>query len=143
MNNLVAGIDPSTKEVVYRDAITANPDDAMFLRIRNLTLSLYRRFDMFCGVCTVIMEKPASKLNFKTLYALSVLNGAILTVFLIKRPEITIRFVAASTAKKRITGSGRATKEDVIKAVKERFGIVEPNNNIADAIAIGLCGVIE
>jgi hypothetical protein len=45
--------------------------------------------------------------------------------------------VHSATIKKYITGSGRATKEDVIKAVKKR-GFKPKDDNAADAIALWL-----
>jgi len=152
MNNLIAGLDPSSKQLgiaildkdtgalVYRDVIIANPKNLIMDRLREIIIELYHRRSIFLGVGLVVIERPASKLNFKTLHALSMLDGAILTILWLFNPMVSIEFVAASTAKKRATGSGRATKEEVIGAINKRLGIVETNNNITDAVAVALTG---
>jgi len=48
---------------------------------------------------------------------------------------LTVVDVVASTAKKALTGSGRATKFGVQEAVRARFGL-EPQEDEADAIAV-------
>ena len=154
MNKLIAGIDPSTKEigiaildvgqeieVKNRIRLTAPFKVDMFTRIRQLIRAFYNGLDLFEGVELVIIEKPASKLNFSTLYALSVLGGGLYAVLVTQLPDVEIRFVAPTTAKKCLAGSGRASKEEIMAAVTERFGIVEKNDNIADAISVASTGI--
>lgn len=44
--------------------------------------------------------------------------------------------VSPNTAKKRFTGSGKATKEDIHQAVITRFGVDSKSTHLNDAIAI-------
>lgn len=51
--------------------------------------------------------------------------------------------VAATNAKKLLTGSGHATKAQVQRAIAHTLGLLRPPepNDVADAIAIALCGL--
>lgn len=53
---------------------------------------------------------------------------------------VPCREVAPSTAKKRLTGSGRAKKPEMIHAAR-RLGIDIETEDEADAVAVWLCGV--
>ena len=48
------------------------------------------------------------------------------------------REFTASAVKKHIAGSGKATKADVIAAIRERFGIGALSNHEADAAAVAI-----
>jgi len=139
----VVVINPKTLEIVSIRSYCPIGVKDILERVRYIALKLYNDDELFKGVGIVMIEKPASKLNFKTLYALSALSGAILMVLWLKRTKAKINFVAVSTAKKRISGNGRASKAEVITAVKEKFGMTLRNDNIADAIAVAMCGVVE
>ena len=153
MNNLTAGLDPSSKQLgiavidnkgellIYQDVIIPDPKLDIYERIKAITFSFNHLVCLFEDVKLVVIERPASKLNFKTLHALSVLDGIILCLLWLNYPNIEIKWVAATTVKKRAAGSGRASKEEVMAAINKRLGIVETNNNITDACAIALCGV--
>jgi len=52
--------------------------------------------------------------------------------------RVRVESYAPSTVKKTATGSGRADKDAVIRAVSERFGLGDIDDNTADAIAVGL-----
>ncbi len=52
--------------------------------------------------------------------------------------DIPCMGINVSTIKKEVTGSGKATKELVMKAVKEQTGITPRCHNEADAIAVAL-----
>lgn len=68
-------------------------------------------------------------------------RGVILA--LAARSGLRIVPVAATNAKKLLTGSGRASKHQVQRAVASTLGLVEipEPHDIADAIAIALCGL--
>lgn len=57
--------------------------------------------------------------------------------------EIEAMPVNPMTVKKWLTGSGKAQKQDMIAAVKRRFGIETTNDNEADAIAIAQYAAYE
>lgn len=62
--------------------------------------------------------------------------------FLAQKNNIKLVEIAPMTAKKAITGSGKATKAQVIKAVLERFGINKKelsSEHEADAISLSYC----
>ena len=52
-----------------------------------------------------------------------------------RRAEFT-----ASAVKKAMTGNGRAAKSDVIKAVRERFGVAALSSHEGDAAAVAIMG---
>jgi crossover junction endodeoxyribonuclease RuvC len=55
--------------------------------------------------------------------------------------EIPVRHYAATQVKKMLTGSGRASKSQIQRAVCREFALAEPPDppDVADAIAIALC----
>lgn len=55
--------------------------------------------------------------------------------------EISVRHYAATQVKKMLTGSGRATKQQVQLAICREFSLSEPPEpaDVADALAIALC----
>lgn len=57
---------------------------------------------------------------------------------------IPTAFITASSAKKRITGSGRSKKQQVMQAVRERFSELEKvkSDDITDAVALGLAAAL-
>lgn len=60
------------------------------------------------------------------------------------RSGVQIISISATRVKKTLTGSGRAGKEQVQRAIAATLGLTrlpEPND-VADAAAIGLCGII-
>lgn len=54
--------------------------------------------------------------------------------------KITDARIAAMTAKKALTGTGRATKEMMIQAVKLRYAI-DADEHVCDSIGVGLAGI--
>lgn len=71
-----------------------------------------------------------------TLKALSQLRGVLM--LLGAQEGIPMTYYYPATIKATAAGSGRATKEDVIIAINKKFKLTLDNDNIADAIAIGV-----
>lgn len=68
-------------------------------------------------------------------------RGVILA--LAARQGVRVAAVPATQAKKTLTGNGHATKTQMQRAVQATLGLPQPPepHDVADAIAIGLCGV--
>lgn len=93
------------------------------------------------GVTEVAIEKPfftALTLanNIRTLEVIGIIKLAIETYNSINTRQIHITEYSPATIKKEFTGSGKAKKEDIIKEVKNKFGIELKTTHEADAIAI-------
>jgi Holliday junction resolvasome RuvABC endonuclease subunit len=150
---MILGIDSSTKqiglciindngsELIHNEVILADDKAELFDRVKQMIVEFNKRYTVLQKVNMVYIEKPATKLSFKTLFALSIICGAIYTIITLNNSMANIEFVAAVTAKKKATGSGRASKQQVIESIEQRFGVRLVNDNMADAIAVALCGI--
>ncbi|GAA6256138.1 hypothetical protein F070042J6_19900 [Bacteroides sp. f07] len=95
---------------------------------RTMLLAYMRRYD----IRQVVAEDVAVNRHFYDLRRLAELRGILLEVcdeLDLPEPE----FVNPATLKKWATGDGRATKEQMIRACKSKYGIVPVDDNAADA----------
>lgn len=84
------------------------------------------------GIKYIVAEDVAMNRHFYDMRRLAELRGVLLEVCDetdIPEPE----FINPATLKKWATGNGRATKEEMIAACKNRYGIVPVDDNAADA----------
>lgn len=88
----------------------------------------------------VAFESPLlrTQTNLATLRKLYGLAGV--TEMVARSHGVRTWEVGATTAKKMLTGNGRAEKQDMIKEANRR-GVDVPDDNAADAFAVFLCAV--
>lgn len=86
----------------------------------------------------IVMESYAYSraLGSSSIFQLGELGGIIKYHFHKKGYKVNTMHIAHP--KMFITGNGQANKEAVIKSLEAKYGVVERNDNIADAIAIGM-----
>lgn len=95
---------------------------------RTLLLCFIRAY----GIRRIVAEDVAVNRHFYDLRRLSELRGILLEVcdeMELPEPE----FVNPSTLKKFATGDGRATKECMVRACREKYRYDPPDDNAADA----------
>lgn len=95
---------------------------------RVMLVAFIRRY----GIHRIIAEDVAVNRHFYDLRRLSELRGILLEVcdeLDLPEPE----FVNPATLKKFATGDGRATKEQMIRACREKYRYEPPDDNAADA----------
>lgn len=95
---------------------------------RVMLMAFIRRY----GIRRIVAEDVAVNRHFYDMRRLSELRGILLEVcdeLDLPEPE----FVNPATLKKFATGDGRATKEQMIAACKNKYGIVPVDDNAADA----------
>ena len=85
--------------------------------------------------CVVAAERPFGNSKFTAPIATEVLGVMHMVAF---RSAVARREFTASEIKKAVTGSGRAGKSDVMRAVRERYGIAAQSNHEADAAAVAV-----
>ncbi len=91
-----------------------------------------------CVVFERIRLFHQGKISLAAIEDLARLSGAVgLTAF---RRGIPIETVHTSHYRKRVLGDGKATKKDVVKWVKARFGIEAQTEDEAEAIAMAVYG---
>lgn len=84
------------------------------------------------GICRIVIEDVVVNQYFFDLRRLAELRGILLEVcdtLDIPEPEA----VNPSTLKKWATGNGRASKEQMIRACREKYRYEPPDDNAADA----------
>jgi len=91
------------------------------------------------NVCEVAFEAGFSR-HYKSTRILSKVAGVAEYVFYDKKQY----FYPPSTVKKAVTGSGRASKEELKEVVEKKYpNIALKNLDISDAISVGLCHFIK
>lgn len=87
----------------------------------------------------IILERvrlfSRGKVNFDTIYNLSCIISTI-----VDSSDKPVYSIDTRAWKARILGSAKATKDDSIKYVREKYGI-ECNHDLADSICIAECGI--
>lgn len=103
-------------------------DNKMHGAFRVMLMAFIRRY----GIRRIVAEDVAVNRHFYDMRRLAELRGILLEVcdeLDLPEPE----FVNPATLKKFATGDGRATKEQMIAACKNKYGIVPVDDNAADA----------
>lgn len=85
----------------------------------------------------IIIEKGFSRFNAST-QAIYKARGVIESVF----PKLDFIEIPVSTVRLKLLGKGTKGKEDVKKWVSELFTLDKVNEDEADAIAVGYCGIL-
>lgn len=154
---LVLGIDPGLQRTGYALLAPAPaPQDARLIeagviRLRREQPLAERLIELENSLQTLIQTHRPSTLTCEELYAhykhprtailMAHARGVILALG--ARSGLELLSVAATNVKKLLTGSGRAGKRQVQLAVAAtlRLPTIPEPNDVADAIAIALCGL--
>lgn len=88
-----------------------------------------------------VSEDQYGYLNTKTLKRLSHVRGQYMAVAAEKHKPFVL--YSPSKVKKIAAGKGNAKKKDVIKSINEYFDLELTNDNIADAIGVGLSYIFD
>lgn len=156
-DTVVLGIDPGLQRTGYAVLATrgnyerSELVEAGVIRLKRDTTLAARLIDLEAGLSEIITAHAPNLVACEELYAhyrhprtailMAHARGVILA--LAARRDIPIAAVPATQAKKILTGSGRAGKAQMQRAVQATLGLAaipEPHD-VADAIAIGLCGM--
>lgn len=108
-------------------------------RVHELGTGLQEVLDEFRPQTVAIEQVFSMSRNPKTALLMAHARGAIL--FVIRGTQIPVIHFTPAQVKRMLTGSGRASKDQIQCAVKRELGlprILEPND-VADAAAIALC----
>lgn len=151
----VLGIDPGTRIAGY--AVVdfdrrgeATIVDAGVLRMTESASLPLRLRQLFDDVATVIAEHAPSHMALESVFshaefvrsAITLAHARGVVMLAAETRGVPIAELPPAEVKKAVTGSGRATKEQMQRAVMNQCGLAtmpEPPD-VADAIAIALCG---
>ncbi len=132
----VAILDQRTEQVITTLAIKTNPAHPEQDRLRVLQEGLVRLIKKLKPVDLAI-ELPFVGVNPDTALKLGGVRGMILT--LANLHHLRVYEYTTFEVKQAVSGNKTADKEQVRRMVKRLTGISVANDNISDAIAVGLC----
>jgi crossover junction endodeoxyribonuclease RuvC len=119
--------------------IRSTPSLSLSERVREIGEGLREVLEQF-NPCAMAVEQVFSfKGNPKTALLMAHARGAILMVA--AERQIPVVHYTPTQVKRLLTGSGRASKEQIQAAVQRELGlksILEPND-VADAVAVAIC----
>lgn len=153
-STIICGFDPGLRQTGY-GIIHVDDDDAFeLLEAGVLRADVHaplatRLVELAGGVVEVLNEYRVSKVAVEQIYShyqrprTAILMAHARGVILLEAARRTIEVIhlPATTIKKHVTGNGRATKEQVQRAVAHALGLAEPPEppDVADALAIAMC----
>lgn len=85
----------------------------------------------------VAIERPIHTKNIKTALSMGMLHSV--AVLVVQKKGLPFEEYEPSVIKKAVTGSGRASKEQVLNMVRMLFSEDAPSSDAADAVATALC----
>jgi crossover junction endodeoxyribonuclease RuvC len=152
---IVCGIDPGLRQTGYGVLSVDDDDDALrvidagVIRCSTDEPLDLRLAELAAGLDEVLDESRPEILAVEEIYShyqrprTAILMAHARGVILLgaARRSIKVLHVPATTVKRHLTGNGRASKEQIQRAVTETLGLAripEPAD-VADALAIGLC----
>lgn len=152
---IICGIDPGLRQTGY--GVLAVSDDEDSVRVleagilrcsRDESLAL-RLAELSAGLNEVLDEHRADILAVEEIYShyrrprTAILMAHARGVILLEaaRRNIEVVHLPATTVKRHITGNGRASKEQIQRAVSEtlQINLLDEPPDVADALAIALC----
>jgi crossover junction endodeoxyribonuclease RuvC len=151
------GVDPGLRVSGY--AVVTQADralrvlDAGVIRV-DVALPLPRRLEeLYREAAALLAEHQPDVLAVEELYAhykhpaTAILLGHARGVFLLAAGQagVPVLGFSATRVKKSLTGNGRATKQQMQRAIATQLGLARPPHpaDVADALAIGLCCLNE
>lgn len=155
-STIICGFDPGLRQTGY-GIIRVDEDDsyelleAGVLRADvNAPLAI-RLVELAGGVVEVLNEYKVNTAAVEQIYShyqrprTAILMAHARGVILLEaaRQHIDVIHLPATTIKKHVTGNGRATKEQVQRAVAHALSLAEPPEppDVADALAIAICAI--
>ncbi len=132
--------DDDTVQVVDAGVITCSRDESLGLRLAELAAGIDEVLDEN-DVQVVAVEQVYSHAQWpRTAILMAHARGVMLLEA--ARRDCRILHLPATTVKRHLTGSGRANKEQMQRAVASALGlsILPEPADVADALAIALCG---
>jgi len=131
----------TSKDVLKSGTINEHPEDKskVFESLYHTVITLMQLVDEYNPSVLVVENVMSSPMKSKV--ARIYLSGVYLWAALYSTMKgLEFTEIAPTSLKKRLTGSGKASKVDVIKEVNEQLGMELKNkdNNEADALALGL-----
>ena len=151
--NRILGIDPGLNVTGYGVLDVGNGEvrlcEAGIIRGKARNSLTRRLAEVYQGVCDVIASLGPSVMSLEELYShykrprTAILMGHARGVICLAATQAGIPVVhySATQIKKILTGSGRAPKGQVQRAVQHELGLADPPDppDVADALAIALC----
>lgn len=139
----VLGYDPATDQLQVLDAgvVRSTRHESLALRLAELGAGLIEVFDEN-DVQVVAVEQVYSHQQWpRTAILMAHARGVVLLEA--ARRDCRILHLPSTTVKKCITGSGRASKQQIQRAVTDLLALdaVPEPEDVADALAIALCAV--
>ena len=119
--------------------IRSTPNETLAHRVGEIGCGLREVLEEFQPKAVAVEQVFSFGRNPKTALLMAHARGAILMV--VAERKIPVLHYTPTQVKRILTGSGRASKEQVQLAIKNEFGlqeILEPND-VADASAVALC----
>ncbi|MFQ5734456.1 MAG: crossover junction endodeoxyribonuclease RuvC [Planctomycetaceae bacterium] len=119
--------------------IRSSPKESLAYRVGEIGCGLREVLEEFQPAAMAVEQVFSFGRNPKTALLMAHARGAILMVA--AEREIPVLHYTPTQIKRILTGSGRASKEQMQLAIKAEFGldeILEPND-VADASAVALC----
>ena len=154
VSNYILGIDPGLERTGYAviDASARRVIDAGLVRTERACGLPRRLADIHAGLAEVLDEHTVSLMAVEDLYAhykhprTAILMGHARGVVLLLAAQrgIAVRSLPATLIKKTMTGSGRASKQQIQRAMMATLGLKQMPEppDVADAMAIGLSAAL-
>lgn len=129
-------------ELLEAGVLTASPNETLAVRLAELAAGIDEVLDEY-EINTVAVEQIYSHYQRpRTAILMAHARGVILLEA--ARRGIAVLHLPATTVKKHLTGNGRATKEQVQRAVAQALSLADPPEppDVADALAIAMCASV-
>lgn len=139
----VIRIDDDTDSLVVLDAgvIRCSPEGPLALRLAELAASLNEVLDEHQIDAVAVEQIYSHYQRPRTAILMAHARGAILLE--VARRDIKVLHLPSTTVKRHLTGNGRATKEQMQRAITSTLALdrVPEPPDVADALAIAVCAV--
>jgi len=133
--------DNDSIQVLDAGVVRCSPEGPLALRLAELATSINEVFDEH-GIDLVAVEQIYSHYQRpRTAVLMAHARGVILAEA--AQHNIEVAHLPATTVKKHVTGNGRATKEQIQRAVTQVLSLdnIPQPPDVADALAIALCAI--
>jgi crossover junction endodeoxyribonuclease RuvC len=132
---------PAGERLVEAGVFTTDASEPMHRKLDSLARDVTELLERLCPAAVAVEELYSHYAHPRTAILMGHARGVILQVC--SAAGVEIRSFSATRIKKSITGNGRASKQQVQRAIQSRLSLDRPPapNDVADAIAAGLCCV--
>ena len=135
----IAVIDTNLKtRVLHTDVIRTSSKSDPALRVGQIASQIAETIDRYRPV-SINLERVFAQANLRSVMGVAQISGAIMA--LAYERKISVEFFTPTEVKLAVCGSGRATKQEVIRAVERLYpnALKTSFPDEADAVAIALC----